>query len=84
MRPGNACPSSLLSRRWLKALTGRGGAADTTSLLNLGEGHLTFMRERASSFLKPTERQTALLTFPRKGIDLNSALLRQPFFPPTA
>ncbi|MFL5693783.1 MAG: hypothetical protein ACJ795_18470 [Ktedonobacteraceae bacterium] len=55
-----------------------------TSLLNLGEGHLTFMRERASSLLKPTERQTALLTFPRKGIDLNSVLLRQPFFPPTA
>jgi len=84
MRPGNAGPSSLLSRRWLKALMGRGGAADTTSLLNLGEGHLTFTRERASSFLKPRERETAFLPFSRKGTDLNSALLRQPFFPPIA
>ena len=47
---------------------GRGGAADTTSLLNLGEGHLTFTRERASSLLKPRKRETAFLPFPREGM----------------
>src|SRR5713101_890452 len=47
---------------------GRSGVTDTTSLLNSGEGHLTFVRERVSSFLRLSKRQTALLLLPRKGM----------------
>src|SRR5579859_1471587 len=47
---------------------GRSGVTDTTSLLNIGEGHLTFVRERVSSFLRLPKRQTALLPLPRKGM----------------
>src|SRR5260370_7266622 len=47
---------------------GRSGVTDTTSLLNIGEGHLTFVRERVSSFLRLSKRQTALLPLPRKGM----------------
>jgi hypothetical protein len=62
---------------------GRGGVADTTSLLNLGEEHLTFMREWASSFLKPLEHQTAFLVLPREGNTLKGVCLRAVAFPPS-
>jgi len=46
---------------------GRSGVADTTSLLNFGEEHLTFVRRWASSCLKPSRSQTAFLTLPLRG-----------------
>ncbi len=46
---------------------GRSGVADTTSLVNLGEEHLTSVRRWASFCLKPSKSQTAFLTLPRKG-----------------
>ena len=77
--PGDACSSPLLYRLWLKVLMGRDGAASLTSLLNIGEEHLTSMWRRASSFLKPTGSQTTFLTPPRKGIDLSSPCLWRGF-----
>jgi hypothetical protein len=44
MIPWDTCSSLLHYRQWLKVLVGRDGAADMTSLLNIGEEHLTAMR----------------------------------------
>ena len=50
MIPIDACSSLWLYRLSLKVLMGRSGVTDTTSLGNIGEEHLTPVREGSDVF----------------------------------
>ncbi len=66
--PSDACPSLKHCERWLKVLRGRDGADDFRQPLHkFDEGHLTYARVRTAPFLQLPKRETAFLSFPRKG-----------------